>query len=108
MNKQNQEKVESIKTGDKQEIVEQVKGLQSNADTLAKNLSAIDPEKAEKVNKSGDSIQILLTQIKRTPPSNTAKIKMLSNRVIFTNNKIRKISNEALKVSPQSFGTRTQ
>jgi hypothetical protein len=103
INSQNQKKVETIKSGDKKEIVEQVTTLQNNTDTLAKNLQSISPEKAAEVTKSGDTIQNILAEIKRTPSTDTGRIKMLSNKVILTNSRIRSISNEAVKFNKANF-----
>lgn len=87
LNSQNKKQIDSLDVKDKTELEKQVSTIQANTDSLYQAISLVDPEKADSLQQNKMQMDSLVTAIKQTPPADTTKLKMLSEKIILNSRK---------------------
>ena len=83
LNSQTKKQIDSFDVKNKAELEKQVSTIKANTDSLYQAISLVDPQKADSLQVNKQQMDSLVIAIKQTPPTDTTKLKMLSEKIIL-------------------------
>ena len=106
LHSQTEKQIDSIDVKNKKELEEKIENIKANTDSLYQAISLVDPEKADSLRANIKQMDSLVIAIKHTPPTDTTKLKMLSNKIILNSNTLHNSTRSTINLRMRAVDSR--